>query len=487
MNQYPTQNSYSIVYQYAAIISIGSLVFGIFIGVFNSIQGYEVYYNDLQNDPSQKSIFVGLCNSLLAIGAIIGSLLALIFQKVGISYKFQSITMDIIGILSCSIMIIDLFSIYIYIGRLLCGIYTGVQTSICVIYIKEISPSEVLGKAGTFNQLFVTIGLATSFTLSFFIPQQFDFEALGNSSRQQMNNYIQNYKLRVQLIQLIPMLFMLLRIMLLRKIKLNPPQYNIKEYETYFTKIYHTENEMQIKIKEIKDMQQLRNMQSANIYHSQSSNLGASSFWKRFAVGFILSGSLQFTGINIIIFYSNDIFQKMGSGESAKVYTLILGLLQTVFTLISTKYIERYGRKLMLLLGEVLIIVGLVVITISSHQNLGLLSLFAILMHLLGFSISFGPVVWVYIVEILEEKYVFFMSLNSWLFTIFIGLGVPFLMSVFNLFTIFLIFSMINVLILVFLIFFVIETKGKTFNQISNEYYQINNTDINNVPHIELQ
>lgn len=39
---------------------------------------------------------------------------------------------------------------------------------------------------------------------------------------------------------------------LLIQIKLNPPYYNIKEYETYFTKIYITEEDMHKSIEEIK-------------------------------------------------------------------------------------------------------------------------------------------------------------------------------------------------------------------------------------------
>lgn len=39
---------------------------------------------------------------------------------------------------------------------------------------------------------------------------------------------------------------------LMIKIKLNPPYYNIKEYETYFTKIYITEEDMHKGLEEIK-------------------------------------------------------------------------------------------------------------------------------------------------------------------------------------------------------------------------------------------
>lgn len=118
-------------------------------------------------------------------------------------------------------------------------------------------------------------------------------------------------------------------------------------------------------------------------------------------------------------------------------------------------------------------IVNLFIISFACYFNMGFLTLLAIFFIYFGFSISLGPVIWIYAVEILEEELVYLTSLNKWLFTFIIGYFVPFLIADLGLFKTFLSISLLNVIIFAFLYIFLVETKGKTLKQIDSEFTNI--------------
>ena len=70
---------------------------------------------------------------------------------------------SIIGMGFCALSIHNTSVIWFLIGRMICGITTGLNTTLVPLYNREYSPDAVAGTTGTFNQLAITIGiLATS-------------------------------------------------------------------------------------------------------------------------------------------------------------------------------------------------------------------------------------------------------------------------------------------------------------------------------------
>ena len=140
-----TSSSYGIVYRYALIVTLGSIPFGFFLGIFNSISAYEIYYNNLDANEQGKNEFLGMTNLLLCVGAIIACQISPLFLKMRLTYKAISYITDLIGIAGCLISLLDLSITSIYIGRLLCGLYAGLYSSYVSMFVKEITPTEKQG------------------------------------------------------------------------------------------------------------------------------------------------------------------------------------------------------------------------------------------------------------------------------------------------------------------------------------------------------
>ena len=110
----------------------------------------------------------------------------------------------------------------------------------------------------------------------------------------------------------------------------------------------------------------------------------------------------QFSGINAILYYLNDIFARAGfSKVSGDLQAVLIGLTNLVAVIIAMSIIDRVGRKTLLLIGSVGCAVSLAgvaaVFLTSSHENL-------LVWFLVGFiaffSFSQGAVIWVFISEV---------------------------------------------------------------------------------------
>jgi MFS transporter, SP family, arabinose:H+ symporter len=114
----------------------------------------------------------------------------------------------------------------------------------------------------------------------------------------------------------------------------------------------------------------------------------------------------QLSGINAILYYLNDIFEKAGfTRVSGDVQAVLIGVTNLIAVTIATLVIDSMGRRKLLLIGSVgtaLSLLGVAIIfQLNRYQG-------ALLWCLIGFiaffSFSQGAVIWVYISEIFPNR-----------------------------------------------------------------------------------
>ena len=110
----------------------------------------------------------------------------------------------------------------------------------------------------------------------------------------------------------------------------------------------------------------------------------------------------QLSGINAVLYYLNDIFASAGfSSVSSSYQAVMIGAANLIATLLGISFIDKLGRKTLLLIGAVgtsLSLAGVAwVFTLNQHLNL----LLPLLVSFIGFfSFSQGAVIWVYLSEV---------------------------------------------------------------------------------------
>lgn len=141
--------------------------------------------------------------------------------------------------------------------------------------------------------------------------------------------------------------------------------------------------------------------------------------WRRpltVAVG--LAVFQQITGINAIIYYANDIFAAAGFAtpvQQTTATTWAIGGVNVLATFIAIAFIDRLGRRPLLLaglfgMGTSLLVVGAAFQSISAGaggagpSTAGFVTLAALIVFIISFAFSLGPVVWTVIAEILPGR-----------------------------------------------------------------------------------
>jgi sugar porter (SP) family MFS transporter len=129
-------------------------------------------------------------------------------------------------------------------------------------------------------------------------------------------------------------------------------------------------------------------------------------FTRRFRFPIFLAISIgmfnQLSGINAILYYLNDIFERAGFTKvSGDLQAVAIGGTNLVFTIIAMSVIDRLGRKKLLLTGAAgtaLCLAGVTAIFATGQHEGLLLSLLVAFIALFAF--SQGAVIWVYLSEV---------------------------------------------------------------------------------------
>ncbi len=135
-------------------------------------------------------------------------------------------------------------------------------------------------------------------------------------------------------------------------------------------------------------------------------------------VGMALSVFQQFVGINVIFYYSSALWRIVGFTEAnALLITMITGMTNILTTLVAIAFIDKFGRKPLLLAGSIGMVITLGALawvfgTSSINAEgfpvlssaAGLVALFAANIYVFCFGFSWGPVTWVLLGEMFNNK-----------------------------------------------------------------------------------
>jgi SP family arabinose:H+ symporter-like MFS transporter len=186
---------------------------------------------------------------------------------------------------------------------------------------------------------------------------------------------------------------------------------------------------------------------------------------------------IHVSGVNTIIDYAPAIFQSAGwkvSGALAS--TIIVGVTEFLFTLVSFWVIDRYGRKPLYItgsLGMALSLLGLVVTVLTGHFH-GPIVLTLILTYLAFFSACIGPVFWTLVPEIFPND-VRGMAMTvpvliQWVANAFVVLLFPFAFHVIGKSFTFGFLALMSLIQGIFTLLYVPETKNKRLEEVE-EYW----------------
>lgn len=269
--------------------------------------------------------------------------------------------------------------------RIIGGLGIGIASMNAPMYIAEIAPSSIRGKMVTYYQLAIVIGFFSVFLVTYFI---------GNNLSVEEN--IEFGWRRMFWSELIPSGLFLALLFFIPK---RPRWLCLKGRNDEALKVLSSlqdEENANHAFTEILASLKNENVTVAKTNYFSKAILGI------IIIGTVLSMLQQFTGINAVLYYGADIFEKaLGFGqEDVLKQQILLAFVNVIFTFIAMYTVDKLGRKPLIYIGGVGMIVGFLMLGISLQQEaVGVVSLLGILVFIASFALSMGPVVWVLLSE----------------------------------------------------------------------------------------
>ncbi|MCC5921279.1 MAG: sugar porter family MFS transporter [Cyclobacteriaceae bacterium] len=445
----------------AAVAAFGGLLFGYDTGVINGAQFY------LTKNFELSSGMKGWVVSSALLGCLVGALAAgpltnRLGRKFSLILAAALFTISAWGSGLPSFLPQEVWLLVVF--RILGGLGIGLASMAAPTYIAEIAPKEKRGVLVTFYQLAVVTGFFVVFLATYFIGS-------GNTEEQ---NIATGWRWMFWS-ELIPCsLFFILTFFIPRS-----PRWLIsvgKEEEAMkVLKSINNDQAAQAEFDEIK-----LSLVKKELVETKKINLFQSAVLPIIIIGSVLSLFQQFTGINAVLYYGGDIFEKaLGfTSEDVLQQQILLGGVNFVFTFLAMFTVDRLGRKPLIYIGGFGMISGFLLLggTLFFEQ-VGLLSLIGVLLFIGAFAMSMGPVTWVMLSEMFPNKIrsagMSIAVAIQWLGNFFVSQTFPVVAEskvneegIWNNSLPYLIFIVFIAGLMIFTYKYLIETKGKSLEEL---------------------
>jgi sugar porter (SP) family MFS transporter len=244
------------------------------------------------------------------------------------------------------------------IARMIGGLGVGASLILAPMYIAEISPAKVRGTMVSFNQLNIVIGISVAFFTNYLIL------ILGDSDGNWVSQLgISKHNWRWMLgLETLPAI---LYFVFLFFVPESPRWLFIKGRKDEASDILSRvmpEEEVKETIAEIdNNIKKEKNKEKVRV-----AELFKPSLKLVLLIGVVIAITQQITGINAVFFYAPMIFEQTGIGTDASFSQAILvGLTNLVFTVLAMWMIDKYGRKLLLIIGLSGIVISMGILALS--------------------------------------------------------------------------------------------------------------------------
>ena len=446
----------------SVVAALGGFLFGYDTAV---ISGTIAQVTQLfQLDALQQGWYVGCA----LVGSIVGVLFAgILSDKLG-----RKLTMVISAVLfstsalGCALSA-DFTQLVIY--RIIGGVGIGVVSIVSPLYISEVAVAQYRGRLVSLYQLAVTVGFLGAYLVNY---QLLAWAESGTQlSVDWLNKVFITEVWRGMLgMETLPAILFFIIIFFIPE----SPRWLIvrgKELKAVniLEKIYNSITEAKSQLKETKSV-------LTSETRSEGSLLMKPGIFKAVIIGVCIAILGQFMGVNAVLYYGPSIFENAGlSGGDSLFYQVLVGLVNTLTTVLALVIIDKVGRKKLVYYGVSGMVVSLILIGLYFlfGDSLGVSSLFLLvffLFYVFCCAVSICAVVFVLLSEMYPTKVrglaMSIAGFALWIGTYLIGQLTPWMLQNLTPAGTFFLFAVMCVPYMLIVWKLVPETTGKSLEEI---------------------
>ncbi len=415
----------------SVIAALGGFLFGYDSSVINGANKAVFYEFEIANKGLQGfAVAIALLGS--AVGAFVGGRLA---DKYG---RKKVMVVAAIMFLMAGVGQALPFALYDFMfWRVIGGFAIGLAAVVSPMYISEVAPAHLRGRLSSLFQLAIVVGIFTTQLVNQVIinltPDEIEKPTINPEVPPVEANNVLALGLESWQWMFMAMIVPAVVYWLLSLTVPESPRYLVgkgkeAEAKAVLEQIYVSD--VTDKVTSIHDS--LAGEHKMSMSDIKGPRLGLLPIvW----VGIILAVLQQFVGINAVFYYSNLIWSAVGFDESRAFFTsTIISLVNVVFTFVAIAFIDRVGRKPLLLIGSIgmFLTLGLLTIVFTTAEKCtqalidagtsescttvaelnnplltdttGLIAVIALNTYVAFFAATWGPILWVMLGEMFPNK-----------------------------------------------------------------------------------
>lgn len=381
------------------------------VAIIGSVAGFLFGYDEgiiagslslLETHFQLTKTQVGLMTSALPFGALFGSMLigALLASRF-VSRFGRKRSLSSAGILFLIGALGAAFAPQgwvLVVSRFLLGIAIGIAAITTPLYLSETAPTRLRGAMIACYQLAVTIGIVCAYTVNYILIQHHAWRTMFASSA-------------------IPAAILVIGVFFLPE----SPRWllSVGKRDAAISALKRLRGK-NYSIQELEDIETTLAKEPAKANWRPLFN---KPLLPVLLLGVMLFCLQQLSGINVIIYYAPQLFKELGfpSASGQILATMGIGLVNVFVTVLALMYIDKIGRRKLLLFGFAGTFLSLGLLAIFSFYDVALLdylSVFCLVLYIISFAISLGPIPYVIMAEIfplhVRGAGMGFSSMSNW-------------------------------------------------------------------------
>jgi sugar porter (SP) family MFS transporter len=376
------------------ITCMGGLLFGYDWVVIGGAKPFFVRFFGLENSPD----LVGWAMSSALIGCMAGAVLSgLLSDKFG-RKRLLVLSAVLFAVSSIGTGLANTFSLFVWM-RLLGGLGIGLASHLSPLYISEVTPAQTRGSFVALNQLTINIGVvaaqAVNWAIARNMPADFSSDQILNSWYGQVG-----WRWMFGAAAIPSAAFLLLMFCVPESPRWLIKAGRDKEARDVLARV-GGDDYADFELEDIR-----RTLAESEIAHVRFSDLLEPKLLFVIMIGMVLATLQQWSGLNAIFYYAEDIFKAAGYTIGGTMLNIVYtGMTVLVFSASAIFLVDRWGRKPLMLFGAGAIAVMHALIGAGfyfGYKGVPMLVLVLVTMAIYAFTLA--PVMWVLLAELFPNR-----------------------------------------------------------------------------------
>ncbi|MDD2602903.1 MAG: sugar porter family MFS transporter, partial [Prevotella sp.] len=389
MNQF----NKSFVYAVCIVSAMGGLLFGYdWVVIGGAKPFYELYFGIADSASLQ-----GLAMTVALIGCMIGALLCgSLADRIG--RKKLLIIASLIFLISSAAVGVSKGFMFFLASRFVSGVGIGLASGLSPMYIAEVAPTSVRGKLVSLNQLTIVFGILAAQITNWLIAEDIP-SGMGTAEIAASWNGQMSWRWMFWAAMVPSALFFLFALF----IPESPRWLALKGRDSSSLDILTKVGGRDYATKE------LESIKSTNIIANTQGGLKilfSNPYRKVLLLGVVIAIFQQWCGTNVIFNYAQEIFQSAGYEIGDVLFNIVVtGIANVVFTFIAIFTVDRWGRRVLMLMGAGgLCGIYLVLGTCYFFHVSSFFMIILVVAAIACYAMTLGPCTWVLLSEIFPNK-----------------------------------------------------------------------------------